>query len=66
MNLYEKYPHIWVLLQVHDSLVGQFPMHRKAECLRQLHEAGQIVLPYADPLIIPVGIKTSDRSWGHC
>lgn len=66
MNLYEQYPHIWVLLQVHDSLVGQFPMHRKSECLRQLHEAGQIVLPYADPLIIPVGVKTSDRSWGDC
>lgn len=66
MNLYERFPHIWVLLQVHDSLVGQFPTFRKAECLSQLHEAGQIVLPYADPLIIPVGIKTSEKSWGDC
>lgn len=65
-NLYDRYPHIWVLLQVHDSLVGQFPTHRKAEALQQLHEAGQIVLPYDDPLIIPVGVKTSEKSWGDC
>ncbi len=66
MNLYEKYPHIWVLLQVHDSLVGQFPTWKKQECLKQLHDAGQIVLPYDDPLIIPVGVKTSETSWGDC
>jgi DNA polymerase I len=66
MEVYKRFPHIWVLLQVHDSLVGQFPTFRKAECLRQLHEAGQIVLPYADPLIIPVGVKTSDKNWGEC
>lgn len=66
MNLFENYPAIWVLLQVHDSLVGQFPTHKKAECLAQLNAAGQIVLPYADPLIIPVGIKTSEKSWGDC
>lgn len=66
MNIYKRYPHIWILLQVHDSLVGQFPMHRRAECLAQLDEASQIVLPYDDPLIIPSGTKTSTKSWGHC
>ncbi len=66
MNVYERYPHIWILLQVHDSLVGQFPQHRRAECLAQLDEASQIVLPYDDPLIIPSGTKTSTISWGHC
>ena len=66
MNIYEKYPHIWILLQVHDSLVGQYPSHRKDECLRQLAEASNIVLPYADPLVIPVGVKTSSKSWGDC
>lgn len=66
MNLYEKYPHIWVLLQVHDSLVGQYPMHRRDECHEQLREASKIVLPYADPLVIPTGFKTSSRSWGDC
>jgi DNA polymerase I-like protein with 3'-5' exonuclease and polymerase domains len=66
MNVYERFPHIQVLLQVHDSLVGQYPMHRRAECLAQLDEASQIVLPYDDPLIIPSGTKTSTISWGHC
>ena len=66
LNLWENHRHIWVLMQVHDSLVGQFPTHRKADCLAQLASAGQIVIPYADPLIIPVGIKTSEVSWGDC
>lgn len=66
MNIYKNYPHIWVLLQVHDSLVGQFPQHRRAECLAQMEEASQIVLPYDDPLTIPSGTKTSTISWGHC
>lgn len=66
MNVYERFPHIWILLQVHDSLVGQFPQHRRAEALAQLDEASQIVLPYDDPLIIPSGTKTSTISWGDC
>lgn len=66
MNVYERHPHIAVLLQVHDSLVGQYPIYRREECLRQLEECSQIVLPYDDPLIIPTGIKTSEKSWGAC
>jgi DNA polymerase I-like protein with 3'-5' exonuclease and polymerase domains/uracil-DNA glycosylase len=66
MNIFKRYPSIWILLQVHDSLVGQFPMHRRDEALAQLAEASQIVLPYDDPLIIPTGVKTSSISWGHC
>jgi DNA polymerase I-like protein with 3'-5' exonuclease and polymerase domains/uracil-DNA glycosylase len=66
MNIYERFPHIWILLQVHDSLVGQYPRHRREESLRNLEEASQIVLPYDDPLIIPSGTKTSTVSWGAC
>lgn len=66
MNVEERFPHIWTLMQVHDSLVGQFPTHRQDECLRQLDEASQIVLPYDDPLIIPSGTKISRVSWGDC
>lgn len=65
-NIWDKYPHIWVMLQVHDSLVGQFPTYRKKECMAQIAEASNIVIPYADPLIIPTGVKTSERSWGDC
>ena len=66
MNLYENHPAIWVLLQVHDSLVGQYPIHRRDESLAAIEKSAQIVLPYDDPLIIPVGVKTSSKSWGAC
>lgn len=55
-----------VLLQVHDSLAGQFPSYRKAEILPRMQELSQIIIPYDDPLIIPTGIGTSTVSWGEC
>jgi DNA polymerase I-like protein with 3'-5' exonuclease and polymerase domains len=67
LNLWENYKHIWILLQVHDSLVGQFPTYRKSACLADLaRAAASVVIPYPNPLVIPVGIKTSEVSWGHC
>ena len=66
MQIFKRFPHIQILLQVHDSLVGQFPSHRQDECIKQISEAGQITLPYEDPLIIPMGLKWSNESWGHC
>src|SRR5208337_751974 len=62
MNIYENLPDVQVLLQVHDSLCGQFLENP----LDQLKQAAQVVVPYEDPLIIPVGIKTSQVSWGDC
>ena len=59
-------PDVQVLLQVHDSLAGQFPTHRREEMIRRMKAAARIVVPYEDPLIIPVGIKTSEVSWGEC
>lgn len=66
MNLYDNAKWIWILLQVHDSLVGQYPAHRREEANAALKAASQIVLPYDDPLIIPVGVKRSMKSWGAC
>jgi uracil-DNA glycosylase family 4 len=57
---------IEVLLQVHDSLGGQFPTHLKDWAVKRIVAASQIALPYDDPLTIPVGVKTSDVSWGDC
>lgn len=54
------------LLQVHDSLPGQFPTAQSDEALSNLRRAAQIVLPYDDPLVIPIDIKTSTVSWGDC
>lgn len=55
-----------LLIQVHDSLAGQFDTSRKEEEIKKLKELSRIVIPYDDPLIIPVGIKTSEVSWGDC
>lgn len=57
---------IEVLLQVHDSLCGQFPTTELEHSLEVLQACGQITIPYDDPLVIPIGIKTSTSSWGSC
>jgi len=59
-------PEVQILMQVHDSLPGQFPTARAGELLPKIRECSKIVVPYDDPLIIPVSIKTSEKSWGHC
>lgn len=66
LNFYEQLPEVQVLLQVHDSLAGQYPAHRGEYLLPKMREASRIVIPYDDPLIIPTGIKTSTVSWGDC
>lgn len=55
-----------VLLQVHDSLAGQFPTYRKEACVARMLELSKIVIPYDDPLIIPTGVNCSEVSWGAC
>ena len=65
-NFYDNLPQVEVLLQVHDSLGGQFPTHLKDQCLEQMLPLTRVVVPYEDPLIIPAGIATSSVSWGDC
>jgi hypothetical protein len=55
-----------VLMQVHDSLAGQFPTSQSHIILPRIKELSKIVVPYDDPLIIPTSIKTSTVSWGAC
>lgn len=59
-------PEVEILLQVHDSLAGQYPLQNAETHRAAILEKASIVLPYDDPLIIPVGIKTSPISWGDC
>jgi len=59
-------PEVEILLQVHDSLAGQFPTNGGEQTAARIVQAAEIALPYSDPLIIPIGIKTSTRSWGDC
>ena len=66
VNIHENHKDIEVLLQVHDSLAGQFDSSLGDDAVRRIVAAAEIPLPYDDPLIIPVGVKTSTRSWGDC
>jgi uracil-DNA glycosylase family 4 len=63
-NLAEKMPEVQVLLQVHDSLAGQFPTHRAKPIMRDMKRHLEIEIPYSRPLTIGVGISTSTKSWG--
>lgn len=65
-NIGNNLPEVDTLIQVHDSLAGQFPTSQKAHFLPRIVEEATIPLPYADPLIIPVGVKHSEVSWGDC
>lgn len=65
MNIHEKLPEVEVLMQVHDSLCGQFLTNRKEALVPQIKECGRIEIPYESPLIIPFGLKTSEVSWGE-
>ena len=62
----QQLPHVEILLQVHDSLAGQFPSHLGERAVNDIVKCAEIALPYSDPLIIPVGVKTSRESWGGC
>ena len=62
----DQLPDVEVLLQVHDSLVGQFDTIQGGDAVRKIEACSQIPLPYPEPLIIPVGVATSARSWGDC
>lgn len=58
---------IEILLQVHDSLVGQFDtLHGDWGMRTMLEVANEIAVPYDDPLFIPVGAVRSTESWGAC
>ena len=59
-------PEVEILLQVHDSLMGQFESVHGDWALRRIVEESQVPIPYADPLVIPVGIVSSKESWGQC
>lgn len=66
MNLYNNVPEVEVLLQVHDSLAGQFPTAKFDQLKPAILKQAEIVIPYEEPLIIPIGLKTSEKSWGDC
>lgn len=66
MNLYENLRDVQVLMQVHDSLVGQYPTSLQGIMPILIESFAQIIVPYDDPLTIPFTVKTSEVSWGDC
>jgi len=61
-------PEVQLLLQVHDSLTGQFP-RELGEGMKEklLTLASSVEIPCASGTIrVPAGLKCSDRSWGEC
>jgi DNA polymerase len=65
-NIFDTLPDVQVLIQVHDSLCMQVPSSMLHELLPRIKECAKVIVPYNDPLTIPVSIKHSERSWGHC
>jgi DNA polymerase I-like protein with 3'-5' exonuclease and polymerase domains len=65
VNIFDLCPEVETLLQVHDSLAGQFPSER-TDYKARIEEVGHIQIPYEDPLTIPFSVKTSEVSWGDC
>lgn len=65
LQLNSQLPWVEILLQVHDSLVFQFPTHRHSHSgYRAIRDALRVTIPYPDPLEIPWGLKLSETSWG--
>ena len=65
-NIFQRLPEVHLLLQVHDSLVVQYPERLDASLRPRLRDACLVPIPYPTPLTIGVGIKLSSRSWGDC
>ena len=65
-NICDNLPQVDVLLQVHDSLALQTDTALLASTIPLIRQQSLIPIPYPEPLIIPVGFKTSPVSWGDC
>jgi DNA polymerase I-like protein with 3'-5' exonuclease and polymerase domains/uracil-DNA glycosylase len=63
-NIAESGSSMELLLQVHDSLVGQYPKAHRYINLPILRNCLRIPVPYSDPLIIDTSIDLSTKSWG--
>lgn len=59
-------PNVQLLVQVHDSLVGQIPTRDLADTLPKLRKHLHNAVPYEDPLTIRWGLSLSETSWGDC
>jgi DNA polymerase I-like protein with 3'-5' exonuclease and polymerase domains len=72
VNIGRNLPAVQILLQVHDSLVGQFKTPSSPDELHSIllsiaAQFNSIQIPFPnDTLTIPASIKISTKSWGDC
>lgn len=65
-NLSTNLPEAQVLLQVHDSLVGQYLLEHDSWIRPKIRENMLVEVPYDDPMTIEVELAISATSWGDC
>lgn len=65
MAIEDALPKVEIIMQGHDSIVGQYPTHLESQILPQIQAASIIAVPYPDPLYIPLELATSESSWGE-
>jgi DNA polymerase I-like protein with 3'-5' exonuclease and polymerase domains/uracil-DNA glycosylase len=65
-RIFMELPEIELLLQVHDSLVMQTKSENVPDIYPRIRKCLEVVVPYPDPLVIPVSGKGSYSSWGEC
>lgn len=54
-----------IIMQGHDSVIGEYLTAREEIILPKLYAASKIAVPYDDPLYIPLELATSTDSWGE-
>lgn len=55
-----------ITMQGHDSLAGIYRLEHEEELFKRAYEASKtVVIPYSDPLHIPLELSTSLSSWGE-
>ena len=65
LNVTHNVPGATVLLQEHDSLVGQTPEAEWPGVRPRIKEQfDRVVIPFPDPLVVPTELKVSRESWG--
>jgi DNA polymerase I-like protein with 3'-5' exonuclease and polymerase domains len=61
LRVWRHMPEVQLLGQVHDSVLMQIP---SVELIPEINRLMQVVIPYEDPLTIPMEFKVSEKSWG--
>lgn len=63
---YIALPKVELLLQIYDSIIGQFPREMVDEIVPKIVERTEVDIPYEIPLVIPITLKVgiNGEAWG--